>query len=130
MQALRSIPLWLRPYSPGLRDHFISRAFWRAGQLITRAWPANIFLTVSRTYTGARYWPTPWAGIEPQPFFQFPARLPTDVIADAQRNLVVRDGVAAFFFHPEDFTNRANYLQTTVQGLKALGYTFVSPVTL
>jgi uncharacterized protein YdaL len=61
-------------------------------------------------------------GIQPQPFFQFPARLPADIIADAQRTLVVRDGVASFFYNPDD---SISYLQQTVTGLKNLGYTFV-----
>jgi hypothetical protein len=63
-------------------------------------------------------------GIEPQPYFSYPARLPADIIADAQRNLVVRDAWASFFFHTYD---NVSYLQQTVTGLKSLGYTFVSP---
>jgi uncharacterized protein YdaL len=63
-------------------------------------------------------------GIEPQPYFSYPARLPADIIADAQRNLVVRDGWASFFYHTYD---SISYLQQTVTGLKSLGYTFVSP---
>jgi hypothetical protein len=63
-------------------------------------------------------------GIEPQPYFSYPARLPADIIADAQRNLVVRDGWASFFYHTYD---SVSYLQQTVIGLKNLGYTFVSP---
>jgi uncharacterized protein YdaL len=66
-------------------------------------------------------------GIEPQAFYITPPRLPADIIADAQRTLVVRDGVASFFFHPED---SLSYLQQTVQALQNLGYTFVSPATL
>jgi len=63
-------------------------------------------------------------GIDPLPFFSFPARLPADIIADAQRNLAVRDGWASFFYHTYD---NISYLQQTVTGLKNLGYTFVSP---
>jgi len=63
-------------------------------------------------------------GIEPTPYFSYPARLPADIIADAQRNLVVRDGWANFFYHTYD---NISYLQQTVTGLKGLGYTFVSP---
>jgi hypothetical protein len=66
-------------------------------------------------------------GIEPQAYFTYPARLPADIIADAQRNLVVRDGVASFFYHSYD---DISYLQATVSGLKSLGYTFVSPLSL
>ena len=61
---------------------------------------------------------------EPQPYFSYPARLPADIIADAQRNLVVRDGWASFFYHTYD---SISYLQQTVTGLKSLGYTFVAP---
>jgi len=48
-----------------------------------------------------------------------------DIIADAQRTLVIRDGVASFFYNPED---PLSYLQQTVQGLLDLGYQFVSPL--
>jgi uncharacterized protein YdaL len=65
--------------------------------------------------------------IEPEPFFQFPTRMPADIIADADRFLVVRDGVASFFNY---WGNDMTLLQQTVQGLKGLGYTFVSPNTL
>ena len=63
-------------------------------------------------------------GIEPQPYFSYSARLPADIIADAQRNLAVRKGWASFFYHTYD---SISYLQQTVTGLKNLGYTFVSP---
>jgi hypothetical protein len=63
-------------------------------------------------------------GIEPLPYYSYPARLPAQIIADAQRNLVVRDGWASFFYHTYD---SISYLQQTVTGLKNLGYTFVAP---
>ncbi|WP_229743708.1 DUF2334 domain-containing protein [Aliidongia dinghuensis] len=66
-------------------------------------------------------------GIEPLAFEIFPKRLPADILADAQRNLVVRDGFASFFYHPSD---SLSYLQETVTGLKNMGYTFVAPDTL
>jgi uncharacterized protein YdaL len=49
-------------------------------------------------------------------------RLPADLVRDAQRNLAVRDGWASAFFHP--FLD-IQYLQQLVQGIKALGYTYV-----
>src|SRR5271170_7420124 len=54
------------------------------------------------------------------------ARAPAGLhrIADAQRNLVVRDGWASFFYHTYD---SISYLEQTVTGLKSLGYTFVAP---
>jgi uncharacterized protein YdaL len=63
-------------------------------------------------------------GIEPQPYYSTPAVLPATIIANAQRNLVVRDGWASFFYHTYD---SLSYLQQTVTGIQALGYTFVSP---
>jgi uncharacterized protein YdaL len=60
--------------------------------------------------------------VEPQAFNNHPARLPADLIASAGRNLVVRDGVASFFYHPYLGTD---YLKELVTGIKAQGYTFV-----
>jgi hypothetical protein len=72
---------------------------------------------------GTKVLPDTLGGIEPLPFGPNPARLPAAVIADARRGLVVRDGCASFFFHP---TDALSFLRTTVQGIKQLGYTFVS----
>lgn len=87
--------------------------------------------TVRDVY-GSRVLADTLGGIEPQPFTIngveiAPARLPADIIADAKRALVVRDGVASFFFHPY---NSLGYLKATVNGLKKLGYTFVGPLSL
>ncbi|WP_238007287.1 DUF2334 domain-containing protein [Dactylosporangium sp. AC04546] len=60
--------------------------------------------------------------IELEPFNNHPAHLPADIIASAQLNLAVRDGVASFFFHP--YVD-VSYLRTTVEGVLAAGYTFV-----
>ena len=56
-----------------------------------------------------------------------PPRLPADIIHNAQVNLAVTQGVASFFFHP---TYPLSDLQQIVAGIKALGYTFVSPTSL
>ncbi|WP_067509330.1 DUF2334 domain-containing protein [Actinoplanes sp. TFC3] len=61
--------------------------------------------------------------VEPDAFNNHPARLPADLLASAERNLVVRDGVASFFYHPYLGTD---YLKTLVTGIKAQGYTFVT----
>ena len=55
------------------------------------------------------------------------ARLPADVIHNAQVNLAVRQGVASFFYNPDDGLPN---LQTIVAGIKALGYTFVGGSSL
>jgi uncharacterized protein YdaL len=51
-----------------------------------------------------------------------PPRFPADILASARRNLVVRDGVASFFYHPYLGTS---YLRTMVEGIQTMGYTFV-----
>jgi uncharacterized protein YdaL len=60
--------------------------------------------------------------IETASFNNHPARLPADILASANRNLVVRDGFASFFYHP--FLG-VQYLATVVEGVQGLGYTFV-----
>ncbi|MEV4435337.1 polysaccharide deacetylase family protein [Streptomyces sp. NPDC049585] len=64
---------------------------------------------------------------EPQPYNNHPARLPADLIASAKANLAVRDGVASFFYHPY---YAVDPLKQTIDGIKALGYTFVGPTDL
>ncbi|MER7753779.1 polysaccharide deacetylase family protein [Kitasatospora sp. NPDC097643] len=64
---------------------------------------------------------------EPLPSNNHPARLPADLIASARANLAVRDGVASFFYHP--YYDVAP-LRQTIDGIKALGYTFVGPMDL
>lgn len=61
--------------------------------------------------------------IEPEPFNNNPARLPADLLATGQANLVVRDGFASFFYHP--YLGK-NMLLQVVDGLKQQGYTFVT----
>jgi uncharacterized protein YdaL len=51
-------------------------------------------------------------------------RSPEEMIATARRNLVVQDGFASFFYHWYEDPER---LRRTVRGIKALGYTFVTP---
>jgi hypothetical protein len=51
----------------------------------------------------------------------------TEKLARARRNLVVRDGFASFFYHPH---LGVDHLRQTVEGIKAQGYTFVSPTSL
>ena len=64
---------------------------------------------------------------EPDAYNNHPARLPADLILTAQKNLVVRDGVASFFFHPY---YPLSALKSIVEGVKAAGYKFVAPTAL
>lgn len=56
-----------------------------------------------------------------------PPRTAADVINNAKVNLAVTQGTASFFFNPDDPLSQ---LRTIVSGIKALGYTFVSPTSL
>ena len=57
-----------------------------------------------------------------------PPRLAQDIVNEAQLNTAVTQGVASFFVHPD--YDPLSALQQIVQGIKAQGYTFVSPQTL
>lgn len=76
---------------------------------------------------GTKVLPECIGNVEPDAFNNHPARLPADLVAAAQANLVVRDGFASFFYHP--YLGTA-YLQQVVTGIKALGYTFVAPTSV
>ena len=65
--------------------------------------------------------------IATQTFNQHGVRLVPDLLASAKRQLVVRDGVTSFFYHP---FLALQYLPALVEGIQALGYTFVAPLTL
>lgn len=87
----------------------------------------QLFPYVVRDVYGSKVLPENLGNIEPTMFYQYPTRFPADIVRAAEKNLVVRDGFASFYFHPFfDVT----YLSDTVNGIKALGYTFVSPATL
>lgn len=64
---------------------------------------------------------------EPDWFFIFPPRPVSAILADASRNLVVRDGFASFYFHP---FYPVSVLRQIVNGIKSRGYTFVSPTAV
>lgn len=64
---------------------------------------------------------------EPTALNNNPPRTATDIIHNAQVNLAVTQGVASFFFDPD---NPLSGLQQIVSGIKKLGYTFVSPSSL
>lgn len=71
---------------------------------------------------GQRVVPESLGNIQPDETNGFAATMPADLIRRARAQLVVRDGVAAFFFHP--FLDPA-LLTETVDGIRALGYEFV-----
>lgn len=77
---------------------------------------------IHRDTYGQRIIPENLGNIEPQPWQNYPARSAADMIRAARKNLVVRDGWAAGYFHP--FFSLSQ-LRTLVQGVQALGYTYV-----
>lgn len=80
-----------------------------------------------RDVYGTKVLPENIGNIETESFNHHPITLSDELIARARANLVVRDGFASFFYHPHLGTEQ---LRLTVQGIKALGYQFVSPTTL
>jgi len=77
-----------------------------------------------RDVYGTRVLPENLGNIRPVPFQRSPVRLPADILHAADKNLVVRDGVAGFYFH---CNFDLEYLKQTIDGLRALGYAFVHP---
>lgn len=95
-------------YSP---NHFIGQSF-----------PFAV-----RDVYGTEVLPEDLGSVGLEPFYGFPTRDETDIIAGAKANLAIRDGVAGFFFHP--FLN-PSHLTAAIDGMKAAGYTFVKPTSL
>jgi uncharacterized protein YdaL len=88
---------------------------------------------------GSKVLPENLGNYEPQAFNNHPPRLPAQIVDAAQRNLVVRDGFASFFYHPyladacpvpKGSTPCIDDLKTIVEGIQGLGYTFVAPSSL
>jgi uncharacterized protein YdaL len=64
---------------------------------------------------------------EPTEYNNNAPNLAANMIAAAQQNLAVTQGTASFFIHSD--YDPISVLEATVQGIKQLGYTFVSPQT-
>ncbi|MDG6105817.1 polysaccharide deacetylase family protein [Dactylosporangium aurantiacum] len=71
--------------------------------------------------------PETLGNVATQRFNQHGVRLAPDLVASARRQLVVRDNVASFFYHP--FLG-LQYLPELVDGIQQLGYTFVAAPSL
>lgn len=88
---------------------------------------SQFFPYVVRDVYGTKVLPENLGSINPEAWHGYAARRPPDIVAAAKANLVVRDGFAAFFFHP---FLELRYLRQTVEGIRRLGYSFVSPASL
>ncbi len=87
----------------------------------------QFFPYVVQDVYGTKVVPENLGDYEPVSLNNNPIRLPANIINEAQLNLAVRDGFASFFYDP---TYGWAPLQQTINGIQALGYTFVSPSSL
>ena len=87
----------------------------------------QFFPYVVKDAYGTKVLPENIGNIEVESFNHHPATMPSDLINRARLNLAVRDGFASFFYHPH---LGVGLLRQTVEGIKGLGYTFVSPTSL
>jgi len=110
----------------------LERSLYFSGTLSGNSAGPNVFIGqffpyVVKDVYGTKVLPENIGNYEPDAYNNHPARLPADLIASAKANLAVRDGFASFFYHPYYPTQP---LKDTIDGIKALGYTFVSPTSL
>ncbi|KPI07231.1 Protein of unknown function DUF2334 [Actinobacteria bacterium OK074] len=134
--------LWTTPhYAASAADYKVisanftarlERSLYFAGTLSGASADPNRFIGqffpyVVKDVYGTKVLPENIGNYAPDAYNNHPARLPADLIAAAKANLAVRDGFASFFFHPY---YPVQPLKDTVDGIKALGYTFVSPASL
>jgi hypothetical protein len=63
----------------------------------------------------------------PEAFYGFKPHGVDDILAAADAQMVVRDGIAGFYYHPFEGLDT---LKTIIAGFKARGLTFTSPTQL
>jgi uncharacterized protein YdaL len=99
----------------------------RGKSVYPKRFASQFFPYVVRDVYGTKVLPENLGSINPEAWHGYAARRPEDLIAAARANLVVRDGFASFFFHP---FLELRFLRQTIDGIRKLGYTFVSPSSL
>ena len=134
--------LWTTPHYAGSATDYkaisanfsarLERSLYFSGTLGGNSAGPNVFIGqffpyVVKDVYGTKVLPENIGNYEPDAYNNHPPRLPADLIASAKANLAVRDGFASFFYHPYYPTQP---LKETVDGIRALGYTFVSPTSL
>ncbi|WP_329319276.1 polysaccharide deacetylase family protein [Streptomyces sp. NBC_01262] len=133
--------LWTTPhYAASAADYKVfaknfnarlERSLYFSGTLGGTATPnqfiGQFFPYVVKDVYGTTVLPENIGNYEAEAYNNHPARLPADLIASAKANLAVRDGFASFFYHPY---YPVQPLKDTVDGIRALGYTFVSPTAV
>jgi uncharacterized protein YdaL len=88
---------------------------------------SQYFPYVVRDVYGAPVIPETLGTVEPPSANNRTPRLPSDVLADARRQLAVRDGVASVVYYAY---LGLDYLPALVEGIQDLGYAFVTPEQL
>jgi uncharacterized protein YdaL len=99
----------------------------RGGPVSYERFEGQFFPYVVRDVYGSKVLPENLGSIAPRTWHTYKSRQPKDLVRAARANLVVRDGFAAFYFHP--FLD-LDYLKRTVEGIQAAGYRFVDPASL
>ncbi|WP_218152025.1 DUF2334 domain-containing protein [Nitrosomonas communis] len=87
----------------------------------------QFFPYVVKDVYGSWVAPENLGNIQSESYNNHPTRSPADLLATARANLVVRDGFASFFYHPK---LGKDMLIEVVDGIKQLGYTFVTLASL
>jgi len=105
-------------YFPGLLTHRPIEYAHAQGQF---------FPYVVHDVYGSKVLPENLGDIAPATWHAYKERLPDAIVRAARANLVVRDGVAAFYYHP---FLKLTYLKQAIKGVEKAGYTFVSPASL
>ncbi len=82
---------------------------------------------IERDIYGNRVVPENLGNVQVDPFQGYRVTLPADVLRHADKQRVVRDGVASFYYHPY---LGVDSLKEIIDGLKARGYTFIKPCSL
>ena len=85
----------------------------------------RIHYVIQRDMYGQKIAPENLGSVESVSFFGLATRFPADMVASVERNLVVRDGWAAGYFHPFLYADDPTLLEELVTGIRALGFTFV-----
>ncbi|NJC72102.1 DUF2334 domain-containing protein [Planosporangium thailandense] len=92
------------------------------GRVDPAVYASQFFPYPVRDVYGAAVIPETLGNVATQMYNQNEPRSPAQILDSARRQLVVRDGVASFFYHP--FLG-LQYLPQLVAGIRSLGYTFV-----
>lgn len=92
------------------------------GRVDHTRWVSQFFPYPVRDVYGTAVLPESLGNVALAESNQHGVRTAADIVAAARRQLVVRDGVASFFYHPFLGVGR---LKEIVDGLRDLGYTFV-----